>query len=198
MGGDSTNRKAPTCNCAGRLLGTSALVRRFASKIADFAGDRPILDVACGSGRNAMFLAHLGCTVICLDKDLTALQAQQLRLKRTLLRDVSARLILHQLDLVKDTWPFSPCTMGGILNIHFLLPALFPRFRNALVPGGYLLLETIPAYGGNYVDLPKTGTLRSALQPEFDVESYHERNAGPPSCDAVTVRLLAKRRSISW
>lgn len=33
-------------------------MRTFASKIADAAAGKPILDVACGSGRNAMLLAQ--------------------------------------------------------------------------------------------------------------------------------------------
>ena len=47
-----------------------SLVRQFGEKVAKAAGDMPILDVACGSGRNAIFLRELSCTVICMDIDL--------------------------------------------------------------------------------------------------------------------------------
>jgi len=55
-------------------FGASPLVRRFASAIAEAANGAPILDVACGSGRNAMIFAELGCNVICVDIDLTRLE----------------------------------------------------------------------------------------------------------------------------
>jgi hypothetical protein len=142
-----------------------------------------------------MFLSQLGCTVICVDRDLTSIQTQKLRLRRTSVREALARLTLCQLDLVKDPWPFGPCTIGGIVNVHFLLPALFPFFENSLAPGGYLLLETVPGCGGNYLDLPKTGEVSSALGKSFDFEFYKEDKVGPRGYDAVTVQLLAKRRA---
>ena len=47
-------------------------------------------------------------------------------------------------------------------------------------------METIPAHGGNYVELPRAGELRSALQHAFDFEFYKERKTGPHNYDAVT------------
>jgi SAM-dependent methyltransferase len=168
-------------------LEPSALVRRFGSKIAAAALGKPILDVACGSGRNAIFLATLGCSIICVDRDVTRLQNQKLPLP------VSRQLILRQLDLVKDSWPFGSCAVGGIVNVHFLLPELFPLFEYSLSPGGYLLLETVPGCGGNYLELPKARELREALGKGFDIEFYKEARVGPADYDAVTVRLLAGR-----
>lgn len=176
-------------------LEASPLVRRFAAKIADAAAGKPVLDVACGSGRNALILARLGCTVICVDRDLTSLQAHVVHLRRTELRKASTKLSLHQLDLAKDRWPFTAGVAGGIINVHFLLPELFPFFERSLSPGGYLLLETVPGCGGNYLELPKAGELRSAFERVFELEFYQERTVGPLGFDAVTVRLLAKKRS---
>jgi SAM-dependent methyltransferase len=164
----------------------STLVRRFGSKIVAAAIGKPILDVACGSGRNALFLAALGCTVICVDRDLCKLQNQKRHLR------VSRKLILRPMDLVKDSWPFGPCTVGGIVNVHFLLPQLFPHFHRSLSPGGYLLVETVPGHGGNYLELPKARELRIALEKGFEIELYKETKVGPTDYDAVTVRLLAR------
>ena len=165
----------------------SPLVRRFGSKIVNASIDKPILDAACGSGRNAIFLATLGGSIICVDRDLTKLQGRKLSLP------VSRRLILYQLDFVKDTWPFEPCTVGGIVNVHFFLAELFPFFEDSLSPGGYLLFETVPGHGGNFLELPKAGQLKTLLGKAFDIEYYKEAKVGPPDYDAVTVRLLAKR-----
>ena len=97
------------------------------------------------------------------------------------------------MDLVHDPWPFGVGIVGAIINVHFVLPALFPLFESSLLPGGYLLIETVPAHGGNYLELPRAGDLRVAFQSAFDLEFYKERKAGPGNYDAVTVKLLARR-----
>ena len=172
-------------------LEASALVRRFASKIADNAAGVPVLDVACGSGRNAFLLVSHGCAVVCVDNDLAPLQ-NRLRLSGRP-SVASAMLSLRRLDLVEDPWPFAPRSVGGIINVHFLLPTLFPHFERSLCPGGYLLVESEPGCGGNYLHLPKPGEVRSALGRGFELEFYRERRVGPPGYSAVTVKLLARR-----
>jgi len=171
----------------GTVLEVSSLVRRFGEKVAKAAGDMPVLDVACGSGRNAIFLRQLGCTVICMDNDLSRLHTD------TAFKSASGSLIPHQIDLIKDLWPFMPRSVGGIINIHFTLLTLFPLFQSSLMPNGYLLLETVPGVGGNYLELPKAGELMTALGNAFECEVYKERQVGPPEHNAVTVKLLARR-----
>jgi SAM-dependent methyltransferase len=178
---------------ADALLEASTLMRRFASRLADATAGLPILDVACGSGRNAILLSHLGCSVICVDKDLTRL-TQRLRLSGNSLSKASEHLVLRQVDLIKETWPFGHSSVGGIVNVHFFVPALLPSFEKSLSSGGYLLLETAPGCGGNYVELPKAGEVRASLGSAFDFDFYQEGKAGPREFGAVTVQLLARRR----
>jgi SAM-dependent methyltransferase len=175
-------------------LKPSPLVRRFASRIIDSSSGKPVLDVACGSGRNALVFSLLGCAVICVDKDLTPLRAQQLKLPLTSVSKTSGQLSLRQMDLIQDPWPFDECSVGGIVNVHFLLPSLFPCFARSITHNGCLLLETVPGCGGNYLQLPKAGYLRSAFEKAFVFEFYRERKVGPAGSDAVTVQLLARRK----
>lgn len=165
-----------------RELTPSAFVRECAESMARASGDKPILDVACGSGRNGLYLASLGCKVIFVDRDLSRFHAQ-------------GRFVSSQIDLAREPWPFGLCTLGGIIDVHFLMPDLFPHFAASLAPGAYLLLETVPGCGQNYLELPKVGCLRRRLAGNFDFERYRERAVGPPDLDAATVRLLARRRS---
>ena len=165
-----------------RDLTPSAFVRTYAEKMMRAAQGRPILDVACGSGRNGWHLASLGCDVVFADRDLISLHDR-------------ARCACIEIDLNRDPWPFGPNTLGGIVNVHFLLPSLFPQFAASLSPGGYLLLETVPGCGHNYVELPRAGNLRQELLKDFTFEEYRERTVGPPGCGAVTVRLLARKDS---
>jgi hypothetical protein len=111
-------------------------------------------------------------------------------------------LTLQHLDLVRDPWPLGADTVGGIINVHFLLPALFASFERSLRQGGYLLLESVPGCGGNYLDLPRAGEVKSALGKAFDFEFYKEGKVGPPGSDAVTVKAVARRsqgaETVTW
>lgn len=128
------------------------------------------------------FLASLGAKVTFIDRDLTRLHER-------------ARSGALHIDLARDRWPFTRGSLGGIIEVHFLLPKLFPEFAASLAPGGYLLLETVPGCGHNYRELPEAGRVRQGLAGAFDFEEYRERGVGPSEADAVTVRLLARRRS---
>jgi SAM-dependent methyltransferase len=175
-------------------LEASSLVRKFGSKAAAATFGKPILDVACGAGRNALFLSDLGCTVLCMDRDLSSLRELVSQDAEGYSSGASGRLILQQIDLVNDPWPFASASVGGIVNVHFTLPALFPFFGGSLIPNGYLLLETVPGCGGNYMELPKKGELKAALEASFFFEMYKEHPVGPPDRNAVTVKLAARRR----
>ena len=168
------------------------MVRKFARTIADAAADAPILDVACGTGRNGMYLAQLGCTVLCVDKDLSRFERAQQQAPAV----VQDHLKATSFNFATDKWPYGRSSLGGIIDVHFFLPALFPAFRNSLMPGGYLLFETPPGCGGNYRDLPKVGEVKEALKSAFYLELYKERRVGPSGCDAVGVQAVAKR--IPW
>jgi hypothetical protein len=77
--------------------------------------------------------------------------------------------------------------------VHFLDFALFENFRLSLVDGGYLYIETFGGQGGNYLDLPKAGYLKARLQDDFHFQFYREKKVGPAGCDAVTVKLAARK-----
>src|ERR1700687_5788846 len=160
-----------------------ALVRKFGAEIVEAANGAPILDVGCGAGRNAIHLAQLGGTVICLDRNSDLLR----RLPRT------KRIVPLHIDLATDRWPFKQRELGGIVSVHFLMPALFPQFESSLSQGGRLLIETVPAHGGNFIELPNEGELRRAFAEAFQFEFFKEKKAGPVGYGKVTVRLLAKR-----
>jgi SAM-dependent methyltransferase len=161
------------------------LVRRFGAEIVEAANGAPILDVGCGAGRNAIYLEQLGGTVICLDKSSDLLR----RLPRT-----KGIVPLH-MDLATEHWPFAEGLLGGIVSVHFLMSTLLQQFGASLSTGGCLLIETVPAHGGNFIELPNEGELKRALAGVFQFVFSKERTAGPIGCGKVTVRLLAKRRA---
>src|SRR5579863_1651402 len=93
-------------------LQPSRFVRRFSKQLVESAHDFPVVDIACGSGRNALFIAGLGGNVICVDRDLAML-------RRHLSGKTSKNLELLEMDLVKDSWRFRPRSIGAVV----LLPA---------------------------------------------------------------------------
>jgi SAM-dependent methyltransferase len=168
-------------------LAPSALAARYAQTIVRNAEGISILDAACGSGRNALALAQLGAKVICADIDVSRIQ--------DLPRDETLQeLTPLRIDLFVDPWPFANNFLGGVVNVHFMNPALFPFFTKSIRRNGILLIETVPGCGGNYLQLPNAGHLRDAFERDFDFLFYQERKVGPRNSDAVVVKMVGKRK----
>jgi SAM-dependent methyltransferase len=93
------------------------------------------LDVACGAGRNALFLARRGFSVVAVDVSWEGLR----RLAR---RARSQSLDVHPVHADLERFAFPAEAFDLIVNSRFLLRPLFPEFRRSLKAGGLLLLET--------------------------------------------------------
>lgn len=110
-------------------LEPSGWVRRFARLIA--AGGA-VLDLACGQGRHARYLAGLGYRVEAVDRDSAALTA----LAGTV--GVATRCA----DLEGAPWPYQAGSFDGIVVTNYLYRPLVPDLLAALRPGGVLIYET--------------------------------------------------------
>lgn len=100
-----------------------------------------VLDVACGTGRHALFLASLGYQVDAVDGDPQALT----QLSST----AHARRLTGITTQALDLEPFPPqkpnlgqSAYDVILVFFYLTRPLFPHIMDALKPGGLLLYET--------------------------------------------------------
>jgi SAM-dependent methyltransferase len=178
------------------MLSPSPFVRKYSEEIVRAAGDMPILDVACGGMRNGLLLSYFGGHVLGVDIDLTQAQHNQTRLKGTEFENAFQRIKYLRCDLIRDPWPFEAQSIGGIINVHFLHEPLLISFSESMVPGGFLLLETVAAHGENFRQLPRAGALRLALeQNSFSQVFYQERQVGLSGVDAATVKLLAVKNA---
>lgn len=160
--------------------------------------DHPILDVACGYGRNAVALAVRGASVVCVDCDLERLRTMRFAVEKhfgSMAQVGNCSGSIHPVcaKVNETAWPFAAANFSAIICVHFLNLDLLGRFAEALVPGGYLYVETFDNRGGNYLDLPRAGELRCRLSEYFSVHYYDERKAGPPEWDAVTAKVLSTR-----
>jgi SAM-dependent methyltransferase len=112
------------------LAAPSPWVVRFARLV------RPggtVLDVACGGGRHARFLAGRGHAVVAVDRDAGALA----RLEGV------AGVTTTCADLEGAPWPFPGRRFDAVVVANYLHRPLFPAIREALSPeGGVLVYET--------------------------------------------------------
>ena len=111
----------------------SIIVQRFSR----LASGKKALDIACGTGRNTLYLAQNGFEVDALDISAVALQelSQQMN-KVTDLSFIHTQL----LDLDQYNPPLSHYNL--IINIHFLDRSLISKLGKALKKDGILIIET--------------------------------------------------------
>jgi len=93
------------------------------------------LDVACGVGQNAIWLAQRGFTVDAVDISPVAIeQARQAA--------AQAGVAVNLLHADLDTWSPPAETYDLVIGFRFLNRKLLPRLKAALRPGGWLLYQT--------------------------------------------------------
>ena len=165
----------------------------------------PALDIACGAGRHALFLAARGQHVTAVDFSGVALDILEVR-ARGMGAPVRRRESLHEagrsfrggLELIQtdlERTEFPERCYDLIVCIQFLQRSLFPQMTGALRPDGVLLFETytrvqleFPGGPRNPAYLLETGELREAF-PELSVMFYRELRAGQGIAS-----LVAKKR----
>jgi len=128
------------------------------------------LAVADGEGRNGVWLAERGLDVLSIDWSPAALGKAQALARR---RGVALRTV--QTDVIRWHWPVEQFDVVAAIFIQFLTPDerrhVFAAMRNALKPGGLLLIEGYRPEQLNY----KTGGpsqvenlyTRALLEAEF-------------------------------
>lgn len=160
------------------------LLRRFAEHI-----DGPVLDLACGSGRNGLYLARRGCEVDFIDLAFTPLQRVM-----TVARMEGLRVRAIQADL--ETMPLPTNRYGAVLNFRYLQRSLWQPMRAAVRVGGLIVFETFTVaqarhgHPRNPDFLLRPGELHAAFA---DWEIVHEYE-GPDGEAADVAQLVAYRR----
>ena len=107
----------------------SAWVQQWSTRIP--AAGR-VLDVACGSGRHARYLAGHGLRVEAVDRDAAALNG---------LAGV-AGVTTRVADLEGAAWPYTGQHFDAVVVTNYLHRPLFPHLLAVLAPGGVLIYET--------------------------------------------------------
>jgi tellurite methyltransferase len=93
------------------------------------------LDVAAGKGRNAIFLAEMGFSVVGIDISKIALEEARRRAQ-----EKSLEITWHQSDLEQIELPAAAYDL--IVNFNYLQRSLLPQIRRALKPQGHVIFAT--------------------------------------------------------
>ncbi|MGD0585374.1 MAG: class I SAM-dependent methyltransferase [Oryzomonas sp.] len=104
-------------------------------RLLRLAPGRRALDIACGEGRNSIFLARHGFRVAGIDISDVGIAKAERRA-----RAEGLEIDFHRLDL--DGWQIDG-QYDLLLNFNFLMRSLIPEEVRALTPGGLLLFDTI-------------------------------------------------------
>jgi len=147
-----------------------------------------VLDLACGGGRHARFLAQQGHVVDAVDRDAQAL---------ALLAGVAGVRPLRA-DLEGAPWPYPDRAWDGIVVANYLHRPLFPSLLASLRPGGVLIYETFMVgnerWGrpSNPAFLLQPNELLTAFGADLAVAAFEQGEVGQPK-PAVVQRICAVR-----
>ncbi|MBJ6751957.1 class I SAM-dependent methyltransferase [Geomonas anaerohicana] len=113
----------------------SRLLADSLERIMSLVPGRRALDLACGEGRNCIYLAQHGFEATGVD-----ISPRGLERARRRAAEVGVAVDLIEADL--ESWrPQGEYHL--VLNFNFLMRDLIPSLVEALAPGGVLLMETI-------------------------------------------------------
>ena len=132
-----------------------------------------VLDVACGAGRHARYLAGLGLRVTAVDRDRDAVAS---------LHGVSEGLVS---DLERAPWPFPGRRFDAVIVTNYLWRALMPRLVASVNAGGLLLYETF-AVGQEKLGRPANPDFLLqpaellAAAPGLHILAYEDGSLGAP------------------
>lgn len=176
----------------------SALLEEWLPKLNIRETHPRAIDVACGTGRNAIYLARRGWHVDAVDIAQLALD----QLSETATAE-GLPITCIQMDL-EDAWrrptgPFTPDRYNLAIMIRYTNMPLVDTLRDVVKAGGYIIIEEHLVSDANVVG-PRNqkfcvppGVLRDAAAG-LAIVSYHEGIVTDPDGRAAALAQLVARR----
>jgi len=148
---------------------------------------RMVLDIACGEGRNSIFMARHGFQV-------TGVDISPAGLAKGRARAAAESLPIDFLQTDLESYRFT-AAYDLVVNINFLLRELIPPAVAALNPGGLFLFESIldsPNLQGHHTKrfLLQPGELRQLFAAGDGTILFYEEL---PEADVPVARLIFQR-----
>lgn len=168
----------------------SPWVARFAPLIP--AGGE-VLDLACGAGRHARYLAELGYRVEAVDKDEALLAT---------LAGV-ANVIARRADLEGGAWPYFGRHFDGIVVTNFLWRPLMPSLMACLAEGGVLIYETFMSGNERFGSpsspehLLRSGELLDMMHKRFTVVAFEQGEVEQPRPSVIQRICVCRKQEVT-
>lgn len=150
-----------------------------------------VLDVACGAGRNALYLAGKGCVVTGIDGSAVALERAA--------GNSGALTVQWQVADLEQGLPMGLEPFDLIVMVRYVNSALLSALPSLLRPGGYLLVEqhmrTTASVGGPGREAFRVapGALRTAAAGLQCLVAEEGLVPDPDGKPMALTRLLARR-----
>ena len=155
------------------------------AEVADLVPPGRALDLACGAGRHAIFLASLGWDVVAVDSSRQAVRIVRERSAAAGLR-VDARIA----DLEAGEFAIEPAGYDLICDFFYLQRDLFPKIRTGVRPGGLVAAEIHLRDEQPHRFVLDPGELRSEFEG-WKILFYSE--AAQPGRSRPSAAILARR-----
>ena len=149
-----------------------------------------VLDLACGNGRHAIWLAKQGYQVDAIDRD------AQVVSNMAGMDNINVFIV----DLEASDWPHSDQRYDGIIVSRYLYRPLLQTLAAILNPGGVLIYETFMA-GNEHYGKPSNpdflllpNELLEIYSPLLSIIAFEQGEETTPK-PAVMQRICAKKNS---
>ena len=116
----------------------STLIETYFKELKACACNGPILDLACGDGRNGLFLDNQGLPVVFADYSESALHTVNTQLDMMTTKSSIWPVHLEQPGIN----PFENKHFSAALVFRYLHRPLMPALLKAVIPGGLVVYET--------------------------------------------------------
>ncbi len=177
----------------------------WVQKYAALVPQGPVLDLACGKGRNGRYFLELGYSVTFIDKDISAAEDLLLQDKspynnspdnNSARNNANTQLIKHDLEN-NSPWPFHSDQFSGIVVTNYLYRPLLPQLITTLKPCGIIIYKTF-AVGNEQFGKPKNpefllqeNELRKTFNKQFrEIAFFQGREMNP---DRITQAICVQR-----
>jgi len=155
----------------------------------------PVLDLACGKGRNGLMLAEQGVSVLFADRSVSALKAVEQHLL-----EASLPGRVWQVDLEQpNDGLLANKHFAAVLGFNYLYRPLFPILKRAIVSGGLVVYETFTLeqsrfgrpHNPNFLLMP--GELKACFQ-HWEIIHYFEGVRQNP--DRGIAQIVARKPNL--
>jgi SAM-dependent methyltransferase len=143
------------------------------------------LDLACGSGRNALYLASLGWKVVAVDSSTAGVGILR---ERAAAAGLKIEAVVA--DLEAPGFTIEPGSYDLICDFFYLQRNLFPRIREGVRPGGVFVAQIHLRESGSQRFVLESGELRAEFAG-WKILYYSE--ATRKSQHRPAARILARR-----